>query len=254
MSLFPLLALVPARLSAALHAVVTPLHVAVVAPLQSSVVAPLHAAVVAAGGKPLPGIFHHLQGPLQHYGYLAVAGFLFFEDFGVPLPGETMLIAASLYAGTGHLNVWLVALIGFGAAVLGDNVGFAIGHFGGRELVERFGKYVFLTPKRIDHAEDFFNRHGGKVVTVARFIEGLRQLNGIIAGTVGMPWRRFLVFNVIGAALWVGVWTSLGYLAGNHVEAISHYFTYVAGGVAALVVIAIVIRFLRRRRRTPASD
>lgn len=203
-----------------------------------------------AHAKHLPGVFRHLEGPLHDYGYLAVAGFLFFEDFGVPLPGETMLIAAALYAGTGHLDVWLVGLIGFAAAVLGDNVGYAIGRFGGRRLVERFGKYVFLTPKRLDHAEHFFNDHGGKIVVVARFIEGLRQLNGIIAGTIEMHWAKFVACNALGAALWVSVWTSLGYLAGDHVETISHYFTIIAGGIAALVLTAVVVRFLRRRRRT----
>jgi membrane protein DedA with SNARE-associated domain len=204
--------------------------------------------LVAAASKPLPGVFHQLEGPLQHWGYLAVGGFLFLEDFGVPVPGETMLIAAALYAGTGHLNVWLVALVAFVAAVLGDNVGFLIGHFGGRALIDRYGKYVFLTPKRFDRAEAFFVRHGGKVVTIARFVEGLRQLNGVIAGTVGMHWRKFILFNAIGAALWVAAWTSLGYLAGSHVEAISKYFNYVAIA-GAIVAIGLVIWHLRRRRK-----
>ena len=181
--------------------------------------------LVAAAAKPLPGVFHHLEGTLHDYGYLAVAGFIFFEDFGIPLPGETMLIAAALYAGAGHLNVVLVGLIAFAAAVLGDNVGYAIGHFGGRKLIERVGKYVFITPARLDKAEDFFNRHGGKLVVVARFVEGLRQANGLVAGTIHMHWLKFLACNALGAALWVGVWTTLGYVAGDHVETISRYFT-----------------------------
>jgi membrane protein DedA with SNARE-associated domain len=202
----------------------------------------------AATSKPLPGVFHHLEGPLRHWGYLAVGAFLFLEDFGVPLPGETMLIAAALYAGAGHLNVWVVGLVGFVAAVLGDNVGFVIGHFGGRRLIDRFGKYVFLTPQRFDRAEAFFVRHGSEVVTIARFVEGLRQLNGIIAGTVGMHWPKFILFNAVGAALWVATWTSLGYLAGSHVETISRYFNYfaIAGAVTA---IAFLIVHLRRRRK-----
>ena len=204
--------------------------------------------LVAATGKPLPGVFHHLEGTLHHWGYLAVGAFLFFEDFGVPLPGETMLIAAALYAGAGHLNVWVVALVGFVAAVLGDNVGYLIGHFGGRALIERYGKYVFLTPARFDRAEAFFVRHGGKVVTIARFVEGLRQLNGVIAGTVGMHWRRFVLFNAVGAALWVATWTSFGYLAGSHVETISRYFNYFAIA-AGVVVAAFLVWHLRRRRR-----
>jgi membrane protein DedA with SNARE-associated domain len=209
--------------------------------------------LLAATSKPLPGVFHSLEGTLHHWGYLAVAGFLFFEDFGVPLPGETMLIAASLYAGAGHLNIWLVALVGFLAAVLGDNLGYLIGRKGGRELVEKFGKYLFVTPERLDRAEAFFSKHGGKIVVIARFIEGLRQLNGIIAGTVEMPWRRFLLCNALGAAMWVAVWTSLGYLAGNHVETISRDFTYFAIGAGVLLVAFVVWHLLRRRKHKRAA-
>ena len=208
----------------------------------------VRALVAAASAKPLPGVFHHFEGTLHDWGYLAVAGFLFFEDFGVPLPGETMLIAASLYAGAGHLNVFLVGIIAFAAAVAGDNVGYAIGRFGGRGLVERYGKWVLLTGDRLDRAEAFFERHGGKVVSIARFIEGLRQLNGIIAGTMEMHWARFIIFNAIGAALWVGVWTSVGYVAGDHVETVANYFTYFAIGVG-VVFLAIVGWHLHRRRK-----
>jgi membrane protein DedA with SNARE-associated domain len=208
----------------------------------------LLAALVVGAAKPLPGVFHHLEGTLHDYGYLAVAGFIFFEDFGVPLPGETMLIAASLYAGAGHLNVFLVGLIAFIAAVLGDNVGYVIGRWGGRALLERYGKYVFLTPDRLDRGEKFFNDHGGKIVVAARFVEGLRQANGLIAGAIEMHWLKFVSCNALGAALWVGVWTSLGYVAGDHVETVARYFTYVA--IAAAVIVLLVIwRHLRKRRR-----
>jgi len=205
--------------------------------------------LVAAATKPLPSPFNHLEGTLAHWGYLGVAAFIFFEDFGVPLPGETMLIAAALYAGTGHLNVYLVAIIAFCAAVLGDNVGYAIGRFGGRELVERFGKYVLLTGSRLDRAEAFFSRHGGKVVTIARFIEGLRQLNGIIAGIADMHWLRFVLFNALGAALWVGVWTTLGYVAGNHVETVVQYFGYVAIAIGVVIVLLIARHLYQRRKQ-----
>jgi membrane protein DedA with SNARE-associated domain len=86
--------------------------------------------------------------------------------------------------------------------VLGDNIGFAIGHFGGPPLVQRYGRYIFLTSERADRATRFIARHGGWIIIVARFIEGLRQANGIIAGISGIHWAKFLVFNAI-AALWV---------------------------------------------------
>ncbi|GAA2490279.1 DedA family protein [Streptomyces longisporus] len=202
---------------------------------------------------PLPGVFADLAPLLDHWGYGAVGGLLFLEDFGVPVPGETMLIAAAVYAGAGRLNVVAVAVIAFVAAVCGDNIGYVIGRYGGHRLVTRFGRYVLLTPARVAKAEAFFVRNGGKVVTVARFIEGLRQANGIVAGLSEMPWRRFLFFNALGAALWVGVWVTLGDVAGDHIgtlyPAIQRYELYVlaAAGVALAVV---VVRHLRRRRAT----
>jgi membrane protein DedA with SNARE-associated domain len=202
----------------------------------------------------LPGIFHALQPVLQNYGYLAVGGLVLLEDFGVPVPGETVLIAAAIYAGAGRLNVVAVGALAFAAAVVGDNIGYVIGRFGGRELALRWGRYVFLTPERLGQAEDFFRRHGGKVVTVARFIEVLRQANGIIAGISRMPWRqRFLPFQMLGAALWVGLWTSVGYLAGSNInklyKEVTRYELYFAIVVAALFAAYVAYRALAHRRR-----
>ena len=168
------------------------------------------------------------------------------------MPGETILIAASVYAGAGRLNVIMVGVIGFVAAVIGDNIGFAIGHYGGRALVLRWGRYVRLTEERLDKAETFFNSHGAWIITVARFIEVLRQANGIVAGTTGMRWRRFLAFNALGAALWVGTWVSLGYLAGKHIDGIYHDITrysYYVLIVAAVVLAAYIARHILRHRR-----
>lgn len=202
----------------------------------------------------LPGVFGHMQPLLEHYGYLAVGGLVLVEDFGVPVPGETILIAAAIFAGAGHMNIAVVILVAVAGAIIGDNIGFVIGHFGGRPLVERFGRYIFLTPERLDRAEDFFNRHGGKVVTVARFIEGLRQANGLLAGIVGMHWLKFLVFNALGAVLWVGTWAALGYLAGeNIVEIYAAFERYKWYAVAAIVVIAAIVITRRVRRRRSGS-
>ena len=206
----------------------------------------------------LPGFLQALAPVLDRWGYVAVAFLLFVEDFGVPAPGETVLIAASVYAGAGQLNVVAVGVVAFVAAVLGDNTGYVIGHFGGRALVLRYGRYVRLTEPRLEKAESFFTRRGGAIVTVARFIEGLRQANGIVAGTTGMPWRRFLAFNALGAALWVGTWTSVGYFAGDHIETIyrevSRYSLYVLAAAAVLLIVWVARRHWRRRRnrRTPA--
>jgi membrane protein DedA with SNARE-associated domain len=159
---------------------------------------------------PLPGLLASLAPMLDHYGYLAIGGLLLVEDFGVPVPGETVLIAGAVYAGAGRLNIVAIGVIAVVAAISGDNIGYVIGRWGGRALLARYGRDVLLTGPRLDRAERFFTRHGGKVVVIARFLDFLRQANGIIAGMTGMPWRRFLACNALGAALWAGLWTSLG--------------------------------------------
>jgi membrane protein DedA with SNARE-associated domain len=209
--------------------------------------------IIAAAAPHLPGVLHSLEPTLNHYGYLAIFGLVLLEDFGIPVPGETVLILGAVYAGTGRLSIVLVVLLGFVGAIAGDNIGFAIGHFGGRRLAERYGRYIFLTPERLDKATGFFERHGGKIIVVARFIEGLRQANGIIAGTSGMHWLRFVAFNALGAALWVGVWSAVGYFSGSHItpiyNAASRYSTYLAAVVALLIVAFITRRVWRARHR-----
>src|SRR5262245_26156413 len=214
------------------------------------------AAALASSPPPLPGFLNALSGTLQHYGLWAIGLLITLEDFGVPAPGETILIAGAIFAGAGRISIVALAVVAFVAAVTGDNIGFAIGHFGGRPLALRFGKYVFLTEERLDKAERFFDRRGSIVITFARFVEGLRQANGIIAGITGMHWLRFVIFNAIGAALWVGTWVTIGYFAGNHIAAIYHYvnlYSYYALIALVLLALVYVIRRLRRRRQRLAA-
>ncbi len=202
----------------------------------------------------MSGFLHDATGLLDHYGYLAVAVLVLLEDFGLPVPGETVLILAAARAGTGHLSVLLVVAVAWPAAVIGDNIGYLIGSSGARRLIHRYGRYVLLTPERMDRAEGFFGRQGGRIVLVARFIEGLRQLNGIAAGSAGMPWRRFVIYNAIGAALWVGVWATLGYLLGDRVktvEALIRRYTWYALAAALVLLLGYIAIRARRRRRSP---
>jgi membrane protein DedA with SNARE-associated domain len=195
-----------------------------------------------------------MLGLIDQFGYFGIGGIVFIESFGVPAPGETAIIAGAAYAGSGHLNIFAVAVTAFLAAVIGDSVGYWIGRRGGRPLVHRFGRYVRLTPERLDKVEGFMTRQGPKVVVVARFVEGLRQFNGVVAGVAGMPFPEFLAWNATGAALWVGLWSTGGYFAGDHIEqiasAISRYVV-VAVVVAVLLLLAYVWR--RRRRKSAAA-
>lgn len=181
---------------------------------------------------------------LNHYGYWALFGALLVESFGMPVPGETLLIASALLASHGEMHIVPVLLIACAAAVTGDNIGYAIGHFGGRKLVLRYGHYVLISEQRLQKAEGFFDRYGGAVVVIARFLAVLRQLNGVVAGTVKMSWHRFLAYNILGAALWVGFWGMLFYELGekaarfvtgiNKVE-----FLLIFGVVTVLVILTV---------------
>lgn len=208
------------------------------------------------GAHPLPGIFATLAPLLDHYGYLAIAALLFLENLGAPVvPGETMLIAGAIYAGAGRLNIVAVGVVAVVASVAGSCGGYAIGRFGGRALVLRYGRYVLLTSERLDKAERFFIRRGAVVVTLARFFEILRQANGIIGGITEMGWLRFLSYSSVGAVLWVGVWASVGDLAGDHITSIyrdvTRYSLYLL--IAVVVIIAaLVVRHVMHRRRGTA--
>jgi len=188
---------------------------------------------------------------LDRYGYAAIVGALLLESFGLPLPGETMLIAGAALAAEGELHLAPLLICAWLAAVLGDNVGFAIGRFGGRALVVRYGARIGITESRFASVESFFHRFGGQVVLVARFFALVRQLNGIVAGTAGMRWWRFLAYNAAGAALWVSAWGFGVYHFGQslgHVVARLHGSAYAIGLVALLAIVAWLAHYRRRHR------
>lgn len=216
-------------------------------------IARLLAASPSPSPSPLPGGLQHFEPTLHHYGYYAVAGALFVENMGVPLPGQLVLIAAAIYAGTGSLNIVAVAIVGVLASIIGSIAGYAIGVYGGRPLVDRYGKYVLLTSERMDKAEAFFNRRGWLVLLLGRFIDGVRQAMGIIAGISDMTFRRFMVFSTAGAVIWVGFWTGLSDTAGSHVTTIVKYAGYLAAAVGVVLVV-LIVRFVVRARRRRSSQ
>ena len=140
------------------------------------------------------------------YGAIAIFVVVYLESFGAPLPGETGVIAAALLAVRGDISIVAVYLAVFCGAVLGDSTGYLIGRFGGRRLLERFGPYVKLTPERLKAFEARFARQGFYLVMVARFLPVLRQLNGLLAGSMNMPWYTFITAQMIGAFLWTSIY------------------------------------------------
>jgi len=117
-----------------------------------------------------------LSAHLEHYGYWIFFLGIFLENFGFPTPGETLLVAGGILAAKGHCNILLIMAIGFISAVLGDNVGYAMGFFGGRRFCVKYGRFFFFTETRLNKLEMFFEKHGGKIVIVARFIGGVEAI------------------------------------------------------------------------------
>ena len=194
-----------------------------------------------------------ILGALQTLGYPGIAVVVGLESTGLPIPGETTLIAASYLAATGHLSLPLVIFSAAVGAVIGDSLGYLIGRKGGRRFLERYGKYLHLTPEKLARAEDHFARYGAATVFFGRFFALLRVLAGPLAGASRMPYRRFLAANVAGAVTWATTMGALAYFFGKPVV------TYLSSvGLWALVglVVLLTLRWalgwwLSRRQTRP---
>lgn len=198
----------------------------------------------------------HLVGSLEHfirdYGAVAVMVIVALEAMGAPVPGETLLVFASVLAAHGELALPALLVFAFIGSVLGDNIGYCIGRTLGRAVITQYGARIGMTAARFDAIEKLFARYGSATVAVARFINVLRQLNGVVAGCLGMEWPRFLMFNALGAALWVAAWVLGAYFFDQHLPVIArlaHHAGFTAGIVAGiLMIIGLIVLWARPRR------
>jgi membrane protein DedA with SNARE-associated domain len=192
-------------------------------------------------------ISHLVEGFIASAGYPAVFALVGAESLGIPLPGETALVIASIYAGTTHqLSPWLIFAVAAGGAVVGDNIGFWIGITGGYRLARRYGPKVRLDERKLKVARYLFDRHGAKLVFSGRFVSVLRTYAAFLAGTTRMRWPRFLVANAAGGIVWAAVYTTAGFFAGGVLQRLSLAIDLVLGGIAALAIV-LGIMLLRRR-------
>lgn len=193
---------------------------------------------------------------LTVYGYWAVLIFVSIESIGIPFPGETMLIAAAIFAGSTHkLFIPFVIAAAAAGAIIGDNIGFFIGRQGGFRLLRRYGRYIFLDERKLKLGQYLFKKHGGKVVFFGRFVAVLRAFAAFLAGTNRMTWRRFLVFNALGGIVWATIYGLGGYYLGKDI----HRFTGPIGTVTiVLAIIGIIasiifVRFNEKRLEDEAE-
>ncbi|MGH7932682.1 MAG: DedA family protein [Candidatus Binataceae bacterium] len=200
---------------------------------------------------------HHVFSPtaiatwLAAWGYLGVFIFVFVGNLGVPVPEETVLLAAGFIASRGLLDLKTLCAVGIASAVAGDCCGFLIGRTGGQRLIEWLGRRFPFIRRRYDRLQKFFNSHGSKAVFMARFIAGARFMAGPMAGAAGMPFWRFLGWNLLGAVIWCTLIITVGYLVGDELEWIAQV-THMAGHWIALgvfIVLAAVWIFWWRERQ-----
>jgi membrane protein DedA with SNARE-associated domain len=186
------------------------------------------------------------------YGYAVVFFGVFLENTGLPVPGETTLLAGAALAHFGRLSFTGVVATAIVGATLGDNLGFAIGRRFGRGLAERYGARLGLTPIRLAMFDRFFERHGPRTVFIARFITGLRVFGAVLAGSSGLRWPTFLLYNAAGAVVWSLAVAAAGYSLAYSWNTLERWI-----GRSGLIGLAIIvlgggIAIARaRRNRTP---
>lgn len=190
-----------------------------------------------------------LEGLVQSYGYWMVGLIICLEAMGLPLPGESLLIGAAIYAATsGKLEIeWVVVAAAVGA-IMGDNFGYLIGHYLGRPAMERYGPKVYLTVERQRLGHFLFKRYGGAVVFAGRFIAFLRTFVALLAGVNRMEWKRFLLWNALGGIAWTHLYGIGAYVLGTQAHQLAGPFGIVLGVVAAVVAVG-VIWFLKHNEK-----
>lgn len=186
----------------------------------------------------MPSIAHLIHA----YGLPVVAGVIGLENVGIPFPGETALIIASVIAGTKHdLNIASVILTAAGASIIGRMIGYVIGREFGYWLLLRYGGYLRITESRIKLGQYLFLRHGGKIVLIAQFVPVLRSIAGILAGANHMPWPHFMLTNIIGAVLWATFYGLAAYSLGRQAEQLGGWMVFVLGlGLLIFIVVAAI--------------
>jgi undecaprenyl-diphosphatase len=182
------------------------------------------------------------------YGYFVVFGGVFLENTGLPIPGETALLAGAALSHFGQLSLPIVIVTAIAAATLGDNLGFFIGRKGGRRIAERHGWRIGVTPALLAEFDRFFQLHGPKTVFAARFITGLRVVGAVLAGGSGMRWPVFLFYNASGAVVWCTAVAVAGYSLAYSWETLERWIGRTGLIALALVVVLAVIGVIRARR------
>ena len=196
----------------------------------------------------------HLEGVITSYGtwtYLILFLIIFAETGLVVmpiLPSDSLLFAAGTFAGMGHLRGWVLLLLLGGAAILGDTVNYWVGKYAGDWILHR-SKRRWIQKKYLDKTHEFFERYGGKTIILARFVPIVRTFAPFVAGVGAMTYGKFIVYNVVGGMLWVGICVGAGYLFGG-LPIVQNNFSLVVLGIVFVSILPGVVEFIRAKRNS----
>jgi membrane protein DedA with SNARE-associated domain len=188
---------------------------------------------------------------LYPWSYLIIGAGVMIENAGIPVPGETIMVAASILSSTGRLDPYIVIFSGATGAIIGDNIGYWAGRLGGRKILDRLSEKFSYAEKAVQRTEKFFKKYGGVTVLLARFITGVRIFAGLFAGVFLMDFKRFFFFNAIGAILWASVLVfGIMHLGHMYIKYIKdyQYANYIIYGLLVVVLLFITYRIIKKMR------
>ena len=191
---------------------------------------------------------------ISSYGYIAVFLLVGLESLGIPLPGETALITAAAFAGSGRLSIYILVPVAAVAAILGDNCGYWIGRKGGLRLIRRYGRVLHVDEREIERARKFFEKYGAKTVFLGRFIALLRTWAAVLAGVACMRYPVFMFYNALGGVIWATLFGTLGYVFGRNLPKLEHYVGQASLALALLAALVVALFLAARWFRTNSSQ
>ena len=191
---------------------------------------------------------------ISSYGYIAVFVLVALESLGIPLPGETALITAAAFAGSGRLSIYILVPVAAIAAILGDNCGYWIGRKGGLRLVRRYGRVLHVDETKIERTREFFDKYGAKTVFFGRFIALLRTWAAVLAGVACMRYVVFMFYNALGGVIWAALFGTLGFVFGRNLPKLEHYVGQASLALALLAALVVALFLGARWFRNHSSQ
>lgn len=196
---------------------------------------------------------------LSHLGYAGMAVGLILDSFGIPIPSEVLLAVGGALAATGRFNLWIVFVIGVSAQLIGGLIGYAIGRYGGLPVLEKYGKYIFISKKDLKRTHDAFEKYGPLLTMLGRCVPLVRGLIAYPAGIAGMRLDKFILYTTIGSAVWTALFVWLGYTVGDNLAEVEALFK----NFSILIVVAFIawvgwhfrepLQEWRKRRQKPTD-